>query len=128
MGHNILDEAFTVSRKALESVGLKGFEEKIPYHLSTGEMRRVAIASVLSMSPEILIIDEPSAGLDPRAKRELNSLIQELSCTKLITSHDLEFVRTCTDRVIFLQNGTIVADGPTQQILNNRELCVAHGL
>ena len=87
-----------------------------------------SVLKYFSPYTEILVIDEPSSGLDPRAKRELNSLIQELSCTKLITSHDLEFVRTCTDRVILLQNGTIAADGPSKQILNNRKLCEAHGL
>lgn len=120
---------------ALDAVGLHGFEHRISYHLSGGEMRRAAIATVLAMSPEIILLDEPSSGLDPRAKRELKTLIRTLSrgnggepSTIMISSHDLEFVRECTSRVIMLEKGRIVADGPTQEIVGDAAFLVEHGL
>ncbi|MFC1538939.1 energy-coupling factor ABC transporter ATP-binding protein [Candidatus Latescibacterota bacterium] len=113
---------------ALESVGLQGFGHRISYHLSGGEMRRAAIATVLAMSPEIIVMDEPSSGLDPRAKRELATLINGLDCTKLISSHDLEFIRKCTDSVILLNKGKVAAVGQTQEILGNMELLLSNGL
>ena len=91
-------------------------------------MRRAAIATVLAMSPEIIVMDEPSSGLDPRAKRELASLIKRLECTKLISSHDLEFISTCTDRVILLNQGKVAAEGPAEEIVSNKELLVTNGL
>ncbi len=121
-------EALHIAEHALESVGLAGFGQRISYHLSGGEMRRAAIATVLAMSPEIIVMDEPSSGLDPRAKRELAALIKELDCTKLVSSHDLEFVRACTDRVILLNKGKLAAEGPTTDIMNNRNLLLANGL
>ncbi len=113
---------------ALAAVGMSDEAHRQPYHLSGGEMRRVAIASVLAMSPEILVMDEPSTGLDPRAKRELGELIAGLDCTRIITSHDLDFVRSCTQRVALLNHGSIAAEGETAVILDDRELLLSNGL
>jgi cobalt/nickel transport system ATP-binding protein len=121
-------DALHTAEHALESVGLEGFGHRISYHLSGGEMRRAAIATVLAMSPEVIVMDEPSSGLDPRAKRELASLIKGLDCTKLISSHDLDFIRNCTDRIILLNKGKVAAVGTTEEILRDTELLLANGL
>ncbi len=122
------EEARQAAESALVSMGLSGFGDRVSYHLSGGEMRKAAIAAVLAMSPEIIVMDEPSSGLDPRSSRELAALITVLSCTKIISSHNLAFVRACTDRVILLNNGRIAADGPSAVILDNEELLRANGL
>ena len=121
-------ESYEKVEGALDAVGLHGFGKRISYHLSGGEMRRATIATVLAMSPEIIVMDEPTSGLDPRAKRELASLITGLPCTKLIASHDLEFVRKCTERVVVLNRGRIAAEGHTREILDNTELLMTNGL
>jgi cobalt/nickel transport system ATP-binding protein len=121
-------EALAAADKALALVGLEGFDKRTPYHLSGGEMRRASIATVLSMSPEIVVMDEPSSGLDPRAKRELAALIRSLTCTRLISSHDLDFICACTDRIILLNHGRIIADGPSGEILNDKEMLERNGL
>ena len=122
------EEALHRAEHALEMVGLPGFGDRVSYHLSGGEMRRAAIASVLAMSPEIVVMDEPSAGLDPRSKRELVGVLNSLACTKLIASHDLDFVRTCATRVILIEKGRIITDGPSETVLGDSELLLAHGL
>jgi cobalt/nickel transport system ATP-binding protein len=121
-------EALHTAEHALEDVGLADFGSRVSYHLSGGEMRRAAIATVLAMSPEIIVMDEPSSGLDPRAKRELAVLIRHLPGTRLISSHDLDFVRACTDRVILLNKGKVIADGMAEEILDDRELLEGNGL
>lgn len=129
------DEVHQRVHRALEAVGLGAFGDRTPYHLSGGEMRRAAIATVLSMSPAVLLLDEPSSGLDPRAKRELAGLFGDLvcpdgvgQCTTLVSSHDLAFIRQCVSRVIVLDHGRIAADGPTTSILDDHDLLEAHGL
>jgi energy-coupling factor transporter ATP-binding protein EcfA2 len=122
------EEALKEAKRALDKVGLTGFGERISYHLSGGEMQRAAIATVLAMSPEIIVMDEPSAGLDPRAKRELSEVLQNLACTKLIASHDLEFICQCTQRVVLLHKGSIAADGPCHDIVSDTELLIKNGL
>ena len=122
------DEARAAAEKALDIMGLSGFGSRTSYHLSGGEMRKAAIAAVLSMSPEIIVMDEPSTGLDPRSSRELAALIKDLPCTKIVSSHDLTFVRACTDRVILLNKGRVAADGPTAEILDDEDLLRANGL
>ena len=128
-------DALKEAERALALVGLEGFGSRISYHLSGGEMRRAAIATVLAMSPEIIVMDEPSSGLDPRAQRELAALIRDFSCgqsddgcTRLVSSHNLEFIRACTDRILLLSKGSIVAVGPTEDILGDRGLLLANGL
>ncbi len=123
-----VQEALEKAEYAMDSVGLHGFGKRISYHLSNGEMCRAAIATVLAMSPEIIVMDEPSSGLDPRAKRELATLINGLECTKLISSHDLEFIRKCTDRIILLNRGKVAVEGPSSELLDNKELLIANGL
>jgi cobalt/nickel transport system ATP-binding protein len=100
----------------------------VPWHLSGGEKRRVAFAGVLAMRPEVLLLDEPSMYLDPRGRRELITLLQALGGTQVIASHDLELVlRTC-GRVLLLDGGRLLADGPTRTILGDAALMEAHGL
>ncbi len=114
--------------EALERVGLKGFEGRVPFHLSGGEKRRVALAGVLAMGPDILLLDEPSMYLDPRGRRELIRLIDNLPGTRVIASHDLELIRETCSRVLVLDRGRLVADGATRAILSNRDLMESHGL
>jgi cobalt/nickel transport system ATP-binding protein len=113
---------------ALERVGMTHVRDRPPYRLSAGEKRAVAIATVLAMSPDILVMDEPSANLDPRARRRLIELLLSFEHTRIIATHDLEMVVEVCSRVIVLDGGRVVADGPTREILNNEELMLAHGL
>lgn len=115
-------------KDALLQVGLRGYEERNPYHLSNGEKKRAAIATVLSMNPCVLVFDEPSAGLDPRARRELISLLQGLPQTMIIATHDLDLANQLTGKTIIMDNGRIVMAGGTQEILTNEELLWEHGL
>jgi cobalt/nickel transport system ATP-binding protein len=114
--------------EALARVDLSGFERRVPFHLSGGEKRRVALAGVLAMRPEILLLDEPSMYLDPRGRRELIDLINTLSVTKLIAAHDLELIRQTCRRVLVLDGGRLVGDGPTRTILADSRLMETHGL
>jgi cobalt/nickel transport system ATP-binding protein len=114
--------------EALQVVGLKGFEERVPFHLSGGEKRRVALAGVLAMRPEVLLMDEPSMHLDPRGRRELIQLINQLGNTKVIASHDLEFILATCRRAVILDHGRLIADGPIRELLSNRALMEEHGL
>ena len=113
---------------ALERVGMTHVRERPPYRLSAGEKRAVAIATVLAMSPDILVMDEPSANLDPRARRRLIELLLSFEHTRIIATHDLEMVVEVCSRVIVLDGGKIVADGPARELLNNEALMLAHGL
>ena len=125
-----LDEREVESRvlEALEMVGIPHLKDRAPFKISGGEKRAAAIASVLSMHPDVLIMDEPTAALDPKARRKLISLLKSFEHTKLITSHDLDMVlETCT-RVIVIKNGEIVADGASDKILTDAELLDSCGL
>jgi cobalt/nickel transport system ATP-binding protein len=115
-------------KHSLELVGMAGYEKRSPHHLSWGERKRIAIAAVLAMSPEILVLDEPSSNLDPRSKWSLISLLKKLPLTKIIASHDLELVKALCQRVIVLDHGRIVADGTRDEILTDVRLLAAHGL
>jgi cobalt/nickel transport system ATP-binding protein len=110
---------------ALERVGVAHLRDKPPYRLSGGEKRRAAIATVLSMSPDILVLDEPTTGLDPYARRQLMGLLREFHHTKIVTSHDLDMVMELCDRTIVLREGRVAADGPTREIFQNDELLAA---
>jgi cobalt/nickel transport system ATP-binding protein len=114
--------------KALEKVGAAHLRDKPPYHLSGGEKKRVAIATVLSMSPDILVMDEPTSGLDPSARRQLMGLLREFQHTRIFTSHDLDMVVELCSRVIVLKGGEVRADGPTAEIFNNEKLLAECGL
>ena len=113
---------------ALEVVGLAGFEQRQPYHLSIGQRKRAALATVLSMSPSVLVLDEPSAGLDPRGRRELINLFRGLEQTMLVSTHDMKLVAEVFPRTVIVDGGRIVADGPTGTILEDKDLLEAHGL
>ena len=115
-------------RNALSQVGLDGYADRMPFHLSGGEKKRAAIATVLSMRPQVLVLDEPSAGLDPRARRGLITLIEGLDQTILTTTHDMHMVREIFPRCIIMDSGAIVADAPTSEILADQRLLEAHGL
>jgi cobalt/nickel transport system ATP-binding protein len=113
---------------ALEQVGMSRFADRLSHHLSMGEKKRIAIATVLSMNPSILVLDEPTAGLDPRARRSLINLLGELPMTMLVSSHDLLMVRELFPRMVIMDEGRIVSDGPTAALLNDTALLEAHGL
>ena len=114
--------------RALNWVGMAGYELRSPHHLSIGERKRIAIATVLSMSPEILLLDEPTGNLDPRSKWSLTSLLKRLPMTKIVAAHDLELVRALCSRTIVLDHGQVIADGATSHILADVSLLAAHGL
>jgi cobalt/nickel transport system ATP-binding protein len=113
---------------SLGQVGLSGFENRAPHHLSAGEKRRVCLAGVLACEPSILVLDEPTASLDPRGRRELKQLLRQIPITKLIATHDLEFVVELCSRAIVLDKGCVVAEGPTAELLGNEELMLRHDL
>jgi len=127
MGYSEAEVHRAVS-KALEWVGMTGYEKRSSHHLSIGERKRIAIATVLSMSPQILALDEPSGNLDPRSKWSLISLLRRLPMTKIVATHDLELVRALCSRTVILDRGQIVIDGATSLILNDKSLLAAHGL
>lgn len=108
--------------EALKRVEAAELRDKPPYHLSGGEKKRVAIATVLSMLPEILVLDEPTNGLDPHARRQLIALLKAFHHTRIVTSHDLDMVLELCDRTIVLHEGKVMADGPTLEIFQNDEL------
>ncbi len=110
---------------ALRRVDAAHLQDKAPYHLSGGEKKRVAIATVLSMSPDILVMDEPTNGLDPYARRQLIGLLREFRHTKIFTSHDLDMVMELCERVIILHRGEVMADGPAAEIFQDEELLAA---
>ena len=113
---------------ALEAVHMSDYANRVSHHLSVGEKKRIAIATVLSMNPAILVLDEPSSGLDPRARRGLINLLHELPQTILCSTHDLLLVRDLFARTIIMDHGTIAADGATADILEDAALLEAHGL
>ncbi|HEY4688680.1 MAG TPA: ABC transporter ATP-binding protein [Anaerolineae bacterium] len=114
--------------RALEAVSMSAYADRVSHHLSAGEKKRIAIATVLSMEPEILVLDEPSAGLDPRARRGLIHLLRQLPQTMLVSTHDLPLVRELFPRTVIMDQGRVVADGPTGIILDDTTLLEAHGL
>ncbi len=113
---------------ALEQVHMEEYARRVSHHLSVGEKKRIALATVLAMQPEVLALDEPSAGLDPRARRTLIHLLSEMPQTMLVATHDLPMVRELFTRTVVMDQGRVVADGPTAQILSDTALLEAHGL
>ena len=113
---------------ALEAVRMTTYRDRLSHHLSVGEKKRIAIATVLSMNPSLLILDEPSAGLDPRARRTLINLLRELPITMLVSTHDMKLVQELFPRTIVMDEGRVVADGLTTEILEDETFLTAHGL
>lgn len=122
------DEVRARVETALETVGVTHLRERPPHRLSTGQKRRVAIASVLSMDPDILVMDEPTAGLDPKARTQLIGLLGSFRHTKIIATHDLDMVVDLCERTIVMHDGLVRADGPTMDIFGNAELLAASSL
>ena len=114
--------------RALAQVGLSGFERRMPHRLSGGEKKRVCLAGLLAYEPSILVLDEPSAGLEPRGRRELIDLLAALPVTRLIATHDLALVAELCPRALLLDAGTLVTSGPSKELLLDDALMMAHGL
>lgn len=115
-------------KQALEVVSMQSYIHRVSHHLSVGEKKRIAIATVLSMQPEVLALDEPTAGLDPRARRSLIRFLDELPMTMLVSTHDMHMVRELFPRMVIMDHGEIVADGDTKSLLGDNALLEAHGL
>ena len=113
---------------ALEQVGMGHAADRAPHHLSAGERRRVALATVLSMGPDVLVLDEPSSHLDPAGRRELADVLRQLPCTQVVVTHDLPYALELCPRSVVLDQGRIVADGPTPDLLADADLLAAHRL
>jgi cobalt/nickel transport system ATP-binding protein len=113
---------------ALERVGALGLKDRPPYRLSGGEKRAVSIATALAMSPSILVMDEPSSGLDPRARRRLIELLDSFGHTKIIATHDLDMAADLCERTIVVSDGTVAADGPTAELFADDAMLAACGL
>jgi len=122
------EELESAVREALELVGMYEFVDRPPHHLSFGQRRRVAVATVLAMKPEILVMDEPSSNLDPASRRELADIVRNLDITLLMVTHDLPFALELCERSVILSGGIIVADGNTRKILSDMKLLSAHRL
>lgn len=113
---------------ALEAVGMAALAERSPTHLSGGQRRRVALATVLACEPDVLVLDEPSANLDPVARRELAELLIELAPTMLLVTHDLPFAAQICHRAVVLDEGRVVADGPVGEVLGDAAMLTTHRL
>ena len=122
------EEVETVVTRALETVGVPHLKDRPPYRLSGGEKRAVAIATVLSMSPDILVMDEPTSALDPRARRRLIELLKSFKHTKVIATHDLDMAVDLCERTIVIYEGSVTADGPTLELLQDEVLLAKSGL
>lgn len=120
-----------VSRRvtlALDQVGLAGFERRMPHHMSLGQRKRAALATVLAMDPAILALDEPSAGLDPRARRSLAALLTQLPQAMLVSTHDMRLVAEVFPRTVVLCDGHVVADDASDRLLADEDLLERYGL
>lgn len=127
LGHR-RDAARRLALECLARVDLADAADHMPHHLSFGERKRVCLAGVLACSPSVLVLDEPTANLDPRGRRRFMDLIRSLDATKLIATHDLEMVLELCGRALLLDAGRVVADGPAATILADETLMETHGL
>ena len=122
------DEVARRVEAALAAVGAERLVDRVPHHLSAGEKRSAALAAVLAMEPDALLLDEPTSDLDPRGRRALLRLLHDLERTLFVASHDLEFVLALCTRVLVLDQGRLVADGAPRAVLGDEALMLAHGL
>ena len=122
------EELNRVVDEALTQVGMLEFKDRPPHHLSFGQRRRVAVATVLAMKPEILVMDEPSSNLDPASRRELADIVRSLDVTIVMVTHDLPYALELCERSVILSGGIIVADAPTRAVLSNAQLLASHRL
>ena len=125
-----LDEQTIQTRvdQALQTVGLTDVKNRPPYQLSGGEKKAASLATVIALEPDILVLDEPTASLDPQARRQVIKLLNQFEHTRLITSHDLDMILDVCKRTIVLLHGRIIADGPTMKILTDEQLLLSAGL
>ena len=114
--------------EALASVGMSEHRDRAPHHLSFGQRRRVAVATVLAMRPSLLVLDEPSSNLDPASRRELAEILTSLPVTMLMVTHDLPYALQLCERSVILDEGAVVADAPTGELLRNEALLASHRL
>ena len=121
-------ELDSVVDEALAQVGMLEFKDRAPHHLSFGQRRRVAVATVLAMKPEILVMDEPSSNLDPASRRELADVVRSLDVTIVMVTHDLPYALELCERAVILSGGIIVADADTKKILSDTKLLAANRL
>ena len=122
------EEAEAQADRVLEQLDITGLRDRYNHRISGGEKRMAAIATVLAMEPDIMLMDEPSSSLDPRNRRAVINTIKGLNKTMLIASHDLDMILDTCSRVILLDCGKVIADGKAEDILRNRELLEAHSL
>ncbi|MGE4213480.1 MAG: energy-coupling factor ABC transporter ATP-binding protein [Anaerotignaceae bacterium] len=122
------DEVDKLVMKSLECLGIEHLKDRMSHKLSGGEKRTAAIASVMSLQPEAVLMDEPTSFLDPRARRKLIGVMKKMYCTKLIATHDLDMAMEVCDRVLVLKDGKLFADGKTEEILRNEKMLLEVGL
>jgi cobalt/nickel transport system ATP-binding protein len=122
------DELAARVARALAQVDMSGFADRAPYHLSFGQRRRVAVATVLAMQPDVVVLDEPSSTRDPAARRELADVLRTLDVTLVMVTHDLPYALELCPRAVVLSDGVVVADGPTRDLLADEALMAAHRL
>jgi cobalt/nickel transport system ATP-binding protein len=122
------DEVDRRVARALDQVGMGAFADRPPHHLSFGQRKRVAAATVLAMDPEVLVLDEPSSNLDPRARREFGAILARLGQTLLLVTHDLPYAVELCDRAVVIDVGRVVADGPIGELLADEALLAEHAL
>ncbi|MBL7130136.1 MAG: ABC transporter ATP-binding protein [Candidatus Omnitrophica bacterium] len=122
------EEVIKAVDQALEKVNMQSFSNRISHHLSFGEKKKISIATVLSMEPKILVLDEPTSNLDPKSRRDLIELLHTFSLTKIIASHDLKMIQDLCQRIVILDSGSMVAIGDTESILKDETLLKKHSL
>ncbi len=122
------DEVLSRVRRSLAAVGMEGYGERSPHHLSFGQRKRPATAAVLSMEPDVLVLDEPSASLDPRSRREFGEILAGLPQTIVMATHDLPYALELCERAVIVDDGRVAADGRAPEILSDAELLTAHDL